>query len=200
MDEAAKRRFDAVFQLYQGCWQRIAERRSYEWKITLTLWTAFALLIGVLLTGEIVTAGRARWAVTIGVFGIGSLVVLAHGCYLWGVGLRHTADREMAFHYERILQELSDACLGDGVQDSSEEVKATQMGAADLTNVRRRVEELRHDLARAGVTGSGVLRWEGRRARLRLLFRDRSRAVQLWVSAVLLVAALLVSVLHALST
>jgi hypothetical protein len=43
MDENAKRRFDSIAVLWEGCRRRREERRSYELKLSLSLWTAFAL-------------------------------------------------------------------------------------------------------------------------------------------------------------
>ena len=113
MNEDAKRRFDAVAVLWKGCWDRIKERRTYEWKTTLTLWTALALLVGALLTNAL-PAGAMLSA---GVGVLGALVVAAHWVYLAGLGKRHADDREMAIHYERILRNLTGSDFDPALKD-----------------------------------------------------------------------------------
>jgi hypothetical protein len=92
MDDSAKRRFDAVATLWEGCWNRITERRVYEWRATFALWTALALLISTLFTQvlpktPLVPAG-------IGVLGLS--IVVFHSLFLAGVGTSHANDRDMA--------------------------------------------------------------------------------------------------------
>ena len=113
MDENAKRRFDAVAVLWKGCWDRIQERRTYEWKTTLTLWTALALLVGALLTNAL----PAGCVLSVGVGILGFLVVGAHWVYLGGLGKRHADDRDMAIHYERILRDLTGSDFDQALKD-----------------------------------------------------------------------------------
>lgn len=106
MDEDEKRRFDAIAALWEGCWKRKRERRSYELKFSLALWTALALAIAGLTTRDLSSLG---WALPLGVGVLGALMALAHYSYLAGIGRRHNEDTSLALHYENILHELASA-------------------------------------------------------------------------------------------
>lgn len=186
MDEAAKRRFDAILELLNGCWQKTADRRTYEWRITLTLWTGFAMLIGVLLTSDI---GTASPAVSVGVFIIGFLIVCAHGLFLWGVAVMQTADRKMALHYEKILQNLSEAAFDEGLREALDQIQRRHLGSVDLSPHKRKPKS-----ARVPRKGEGTLSsiWA-------FLVKGWATRVQLPVSVILWLTAVSVAVLRYLA-
>ena len=93
MDPERKTEFDALEILRQGVWTSYNTRRNYEWKLALSLWTAIAAFIGIVLTGRIELAG---FALTWGVAGIGVIVVILHGYLTHGIARAHSVDRKIA--------------------------------------------------------------------------------------------------------
>ena len=123
MDENTKRRFDGIVELWKLPWQSISERRSYEWRVTLTVWTAFAGFIVVVLT-EKLTAPKC--VVCLGASLIGLAICILHVLYLKGLGERHDVDRQTAIHYEKILRELSQSSFDNDFERRLEEMRKKQ--------------------------------------------------------------------------
>lgn len=123
MDEDTKRRFDAIVELWKQPWQRISERRSYEWRVAFTLWTALAAFIGLVVTGRLSAPRQALvWAIKI----IGLIVCVLHAWYLCGLGKAHDTDRHIAIHYERILQVLANAGFEKDLAEKLEGIRKKQ--------------------------------------------------------------------------
>jgi hypothetical protein len=53
MDEKEKNRMDTLENLRAAAYQSFNDRRSYEWKMCISIWTPFALYIGALVTQPI---------------------------------------------------------------------------------------------------------------------------------------------------
>ncbi len=109
MDENEKRRFDAIIELHNSAWRRVTERRTYEWRVAFTLWTAFAAFIAIVVTRMELINQHSVYTVLIGLGGIGVALCIIHGRWLRGLGEAVDDDRNMAIHYERILQGLSNS-------------------------------------------------------------------------------------------
>jgi len=58
MDDQEKNRFDAFEALRAAAYKSFNDRRSYEWKMCIGIWTPFAVYIGALVTQPI-EAGKA---------------------------------------------------------------------------------------------------------------------------------------------
>jgi hypothetical protein len=105
MDEDTKRRCDVIQALWANAWKRIADRRSTEWRVSFSLWTA---LVGVLVVSLShnknpgLLAGLPECAIALVAFGI----LVVHAWCLWGMLKRHWVDRDMAVEYERVLRHL----------------------------------------------------------------------------------------------
>lgn len=123
MDENTTRRFDGIVELWKRSWQSIIERRDYEWRVAFTLWAAFAALIGLMLTNRL---PGTMWGIFIAAFLIGLFLCILHALYLDGVGKRHFIDREIAFHYERILQALTNSTFDAELESRLEKVRDKQ--------------------------------------------------------------------------
>ena len=113
MDENTKRRFDAVAKLSYRAWENLHKRRAYEWRVAFTLWTAFALFLGILLTGQL---SASKGLLFSGCFVMGLIMCLIHAYWLNGLGISETFDREMAIHFESLLQQMSNSEFNDDLQ------------------------------------------------------------------------------------
>ncbi len=106
MDTNSKNKFDALATLWKGAWENFNVRRQYEFKFTFALWTAFAAFISIIITSESETINHNY---LIGTIIIGGLISLLHLWFIVGIGRAHNLDREIAIHYERKMQLLSDS-------------------------------------------------------------------------------------------
>ena len=111
MDENTKRRCDAIMEVHKGCWERISERRTYEWRAAYTLWAAVGAFIAIVMTqtGLFKQSDVPVSIFLLGVVFIGVIFCLIHGFWLKGLGKAHDTDREMAIHYAKILRNLSNS-------------------------------------------------------------------------------------------
>jgi hypothetical protein len=119
-----KDRLDALVELWKGCWSRIAERRTYEWRTSLTLYAGLATLIwfvGVQLPPE------RKYLAVVAIIPVVALPLL-HSRYLRGIGARHSDDRAIAQHYERRLHAILDAPFGKDLEDRLAESTKRQTG------------------------------------------------------------------------
>jgi hypothetical protein len=123
MDEDTKRQFDGIAELWKHCWQSIAGRRRNEWRAAYTLWTAFAAFIVLILRDELLRA-QTHYFHFVLVFGL--VLCFIHGSFLVGIGKRHSRDREMAFHYEDILRDLSNSGFDEELKRGLKEERKKQ--------------------------------------------------------------------------
>ena len=120
MDENTKRRFDGIVELYTRCWQNLYERRTYEWRVAFTLWTAFAVFLAVVLTKSLSAPKEIVFWVS---FVMGLILCCIHGVWLHGLGKRNTLDREMAIHYEKLLRGLSNSNFSRELKTRLDEIR-----------------------------------------------------------------------------
>jgi hypothetical protein len=116
-----KERFDAIAELWKNAWRILADRRTVEWRVSFTLWTALGSCIALIATGKISPITRcAGYTVSpIAVVGIVLSVLFGlHFLWLCELNKRHSLDRDMAFHYEDRLRELCNAPLPDKLKKS----------------------------------------------------------------------------------
>ena len=106
--EEEKRRFDAVFSLCDIAWRQFNLRRDYEFKVTLSLWTALALAVA--------GVARASKPLTIPMLAMVAICVTLfslHTLWCWGIGQAQNGERRITVGYERTLQELSQTCFDE---------------------------------------------------------------------------------------
>jgi hypothetical protein len=110
VSEEDKRRFDAVFSLFDLAWRQFNLRRDFEFKVTLTLWTALAIgIAGVLNVSHLAAISiplREMLPVAMILFAL-------HALWCWGIGQAQNGDRRIAIGYERTLHELSQTSFDD---------------------------------------------------------------------------------------
>jgi len=133
MDENRKRRFDAISTLWEACGKRRSERRTYEMKLALALWTALALGIAGLATTDLQGLG---WPLPLAAGILSVVLCSAHYSYLVGVGQRHDEDLAAALHYEGEMHKLTETTPPPEVATSS----GNTFGSRVLSNWSRSVQ------------------------------------------------------------
>lgn len=90
--------FKGLEILRKASWESFDKRRTYEWKVSLALWTALAVFTGTVLTQPqermIPLRGCMVWSIVI-IFG--ALVLLIH--IMWNIGIARSSnlDKEMSY-------------------------------------------------------------------------------------------------------
>lgn len=106
MDETQRARFESLFQLYEHAWRQFNERRTYEFKVLLTFWTALAAGIAGSFTLKEPIHFLSGNSGTIGLCILGVVIVGLFVYWTWGLSRAHRHDRQIAMAYEPALQEL----------------------------------------------------------------------------------------------
>lgn len=103
MTEEERRRFESLFQLYESAWGQFNERRRFEFKVTLTFWTALAAGIAGSMTLAVFPSmpGGKLLLCLVALAGVG-----LHALWCHGIGNAQRADRFVALSYEPELQKL----------------------------------------------------------------------------------------------
>jgi len=97
MTTEEKNRFDAISALMKSAWESTDHRRTFEWKVSLGLWTAFAGFVGLILGQQPKLASHAY---TLGVAVIAISVTILHCLWLAGIARANDIDKSM-MHYFR---------------------------------------------------------------------------------------------------
>jgi len=109
MDEGTKRRCDVLQALRENAWNSIGNRRSTEWRVSFSLWTALAGLVVLALQYKIHL--KPEW-----VGHVAAVVFLLHAWCLWGMLKRYWVDRGMAVVYESKLRHLANVNLPNNLE------------------------------------------------------------------------------------
>ena len=80
-------------------------RRSYEWKLSLALWTALAAFTALTLKGEI-GIEITSWAIAVGIGAAGIAIVALQLYFLLMILKANSLDKEKSWYYEKALNVL----------------------------------------------------------------------------------------------
>lgn len=117
MNDDQRRRFESIFQLYSHAWNQFNTRRTYEWQICISLWTALSLAIaGVVNASSLPVSKDASVVVVLICSVVLIIMLLLQYWFVYGVAKAHKHDREMAVHFGDKLQELSDSKFLDALK------------------------------------------------------------------------------------
>lgn len=128
MDTNTKNRFDSIALLWKGAWDNFNNRRVYEWKICLAIWTVFAIFIGSNISGDYKIFDIK---IIVGIILIGGLITIIHARWIFGLGRANRVDREIAIHYERILQKLSNSEFSEKLE---KRIKSPRLQMGKVSN------------------------------------------------------------------
>ena len=120
MDEGTKQRCDVLQALWENAWKRITDRRTTEWRVSFSLWTALAGMVVLAMQYKI--SPVPGWAVG----PVAGAVFLLHAVCLHGMLKRYWVDRGMAVTCEDGLLRLANVKLLETLRQERE--KRTREG------------------------------------------------------------------------
>ena len=101
-----KRAAEVLLSLQASAFNSFNERRRYEWRLCISLWTASAVLLGFLLKGEIQAISPwLKWGLTV----VAALMMVLHAIWMKGAGRRNRADIHVAYFWEEKTRDILDA-------------------------------------------------------------------------------------------
>lgn len=108
MTEEERRKFESAETLRQAAYCSFNDRRVYEWKLNLAIWTFLAVLLAGLVQpskdGELFPLkGTGAW---LSAAILGGLVILVHAYWSDGAARANAIDKAIARHYARIMHEV----------------------------------------------------------------------------------------------
>lgn len=108
MNDEERRRFESLESLRRAAYESFDSRRSYEWKLSLAIWTAEAIALVALLqptkAGEVFPLNRPwGWA---GALAVAVVLVILH-CYLSdGLAKSNANDKAEARHFRDEMEKM----------------------------------------------------------------------------------------------
>ena len=97
---------DVLLALQGHALGSVNTRREYEWKLSIAVWTASAILLGSMLTGQIKLLDTYP---KVGLTCLAVCIVLLHLAWMKGAGRRNRADIRAACFWEEQTRALLDA-------------------------------------------------------------------------------------------
>jgi hypothetical protein len=121
MNEKEKNRFDALSILWKGAWDNFHQRRNYEWKFCVSIWTAFSIFIASIISGKLVF--KSIYILLWLIF-YGGIITLFHFWFISGIQRAHKLDRNIAIHYEKIMQYISNSSFSKELEYDLKEARS----------------------------------------------------------------------------
>jgi hypothetical protein len=112
--EEDKRKFDALETLRNAAWTSFNERRPYEWKVCLALWTGLSLFIGAVATRKV--PGSA-FAVAVIVTITAIIIGLNHYRWIAGIERANGIDKMVFLEYWDAMDEIVNFRLTDETRE-----------------------------------------------------------------------------------
>lgn len=107
MEDSDRRRFESIYSLMQAAQNSFNERRIYEWKFNLSIWTAFAIVIAGLL--QPIKQGETfplDYRAIIGSVVLGALIIAIHIYWSHCCSRANAIDKKIAIHYSNELKRI----------------------------------------------------------------------------------------------
>jgi hypothetical protein len=105
LTEDEKRLADVLLSLQTHAFNSLNERRRYEWRLSISLWTAMVVLLAFLLKREV--ALLSVW-VKVALTLVAAVVAVLHAVWMKGAGRRNGADVRTSYFWEAKTRELLD--------------------------------------------------------------------------------------------
>jgi hypothetical protein len=118
MEEREKRKFDALATLWKGAWDNFHQRRIYEWKFSIAIWTAIAIFIASKIFKNVNIILDPNYLIAGGV-----LISFGHILWIRGIKKRNSCDRKIAIEYEEIMRNMIDFQFSEELKKELDEVR-----------------------------------------------------------------------------
>ncbi len=120
MTEDEKRKADMLFSLCENSWGSFNERRSYEWKLSLAIWTAISVFITIVLKENLKI--NDEYSSLIGMI-VMFVITGLHGFWLFSMTKVNNLDILIARFYERRLHNLLSVQFPPEIEEEVEKRK-----------------------------------------------------------------------------
>ncbi len=118
MTEESKRLFDSHLALAEFWWDAFNRRREYDWKISISLWTAIAAFVAVILTADLSRIGvLPKIAVTMAAV----LIPFAHARWMKNITAVNKHDKKKASLYVAKCNEIIGMQLSSDIRKKDDE-------------------------------------------------------------------------------
>jgi hypothetical protein len=97
--EATSLQLDALKAIRESASQRWDKRRSYEWQLSISIWTAAAAFSAIVLNKDFPFDNK--WIIAKVVFGVGFFIFGCHAFYLWKMMDHTIGDAELQIWVEK---------------------------------------------------------------------------------------------------
>jgi len=128
MTDNNRRRFESLESLRRAAYESLNDRRSYEWKLSLSIWTALAILLAGLLqpakTGEVFPLKGP--CVGFFAFIFGALLVILHAYWSNGASRANSVDRKVMLHFAHAMQNMLNLPYEEALQKEIADLPATR--------------------------------------------------------------------------
>lgn len=128
-----KEKAHVMLKLLEIAWHNFDRRRSYEWKLSLAIWTALAAFIALSLRSRFLALSASTQPADMAFVIVTAVVILPiQICFLYRVKRANNCDQNRALHYEYLINNALEVDFGPktilqkDVEDSIK--KATSRG------------------------------------------------------------------------
>ncbi len=109
MDIDIKTEIDALEELRKGAWEEFNNRRIYEWKMSMGIWTALTAFVALILTGRVkICSNLAMYA-----WIVISIIFFLHAYFIYKLTKSNRMDRKKQFLYEKKINKILDISYDD---------------------------------------------------------------------------------------
>jgi len=112
MDIDMKAELNALEKLRNGAWEEFNNRRIYEWKMSMGVWTALAAFIALILTGRVKIPFHFSiyaWIVIVSIF-------FLHAYFSYNLAISNRTDRKKQFFFENKINNILKVSYDDELQ------------------------------------------------------------------------------------
>jgi hypothetical protein len=105
MSDGIKRRIDALEGARAAAYKSFTDRRDYEWKMCIAIWTFLSVFASALVIGKDplnVTGPPLFW----GTVSVSTLACLLHGFWTFGISRANALDIGITIHYAKQVQKV----------------------------------------------------------------------------------------------
>jgi hypothetical protein len=112
-------KLDALKAIRESAYQRWDKRRSYEWQLSISIWTAVAAFSGIVISKDFVIENVRLVALVVG--GVGICIVALHTYYFWNMVCHTLGDAEIQRWAEsRIYRLAFGGCLDEDAKNCAD--------------------------------------------------------------------------------
>ncbi|MBA7696989.1 hypothetical protein ES703_105647 [subsurface metagenome] len=122
LNDDEKNLTDVLLSLQTHAFNSVKNRQGFEWRLSISLWTAFVILLGFLLKGDV--PELTVW-MKLGVTCVATVIVVLHLFWVKGAGRRTRADIHVEYFWEKQVRQLLDTNYTDSLQKELDALQST---------------------------------------------------------------------------